>query len=139
MPTRITQEMAIDYGHRLEKHESKCKNVHGHRGTIQITVEADKLDEVGRVIDFGVVKAVVGEWLNETLDHGIVLQEYDPMVALLHGHTKMFTMPKPPTAENLAELVFHQAKRLMRPHGVRVVKVRFWETPFCYADYEGPL
>ncbi len=38
---------------------------------------------MGRVVDFSVVKAKVGAWLDAYIDHGMVLQRGDPMIAFL--------------------------------------------------------
>lgn len=135
-----TRLFGIDCGHRVTLHESKCRNVHGHRYSIEVTVGAPDLDEVGRVVDFGVVKQVVGAWLDEALDHGYIHHPEDMIGHLLkeQGH-KVFAMPErfgEPTAENLAELILHVAQKLLQLHdgALTVTKVRVWETPNCYAD-----
>lgn len=135
-----TRRLEIDAAHRLLNHEGKCRNYHGHRYVFDITVTADALDDVGRIIDFGVVKQLVGGWLDEKWDHGIILQQGDPMLAWLDtcGITpapKHFVLVLPPTAENLARYMYQVATSLLLPMGVRVINVRCWETPGCWADY----
>lgn len=75
----ITRRLEIDAGHRLMNHESKCRNVHGHRYVFEVTVGAENLDGSGRVIDFGVVKQELGGWLDEHWDHGFIYQRGDPV------------------------------------------------------------
>ena len=42
----ITRRMpAVDAGHRLQRHESKCRSLHGHRYEFELTVEAAELDD----------------------------------------------------------------------------------------------
>jgi 6-pyruvoyltetrahydropterin/6-carboxytetrahydropterin synthase len=150
MPTTITRRLEIDAGHRLLRHEGKCANYHGHRYFIDIECAADRLDDVGRVVDFSVVKARVGGWLDEKWDHAMLLQRGDPMIewALRDvvapspwvsitwiERPRIAVLDVPPTAENLARLVFEQAQRLLEPHAVRVVSVTCWETPNCFARY----
>lgn len=136
-----TRRLEIDAGHRVTGHESKCRNVHGHRYAFEVTVGAPELDPVGRVVDFGAVKAVLGTWLDEQLDHGYVHHHLDAVGATLAqaGH-KTFAMPQhlgEPTAENLATLVGLKAIELLP--GLQVVSVRCWETPNCYADWTAEL
>lgn len=160
MPT-ITRRLSIDAGHRLMGHEGKCRNYHGHRYDFDITVDGASLDAVGRVIDFGVVKELVGGWLDEQWDHGMVLERGDALIRALVeaslglGHErklppsfdervaavtaltspKLYVIDVPPTAENLSRLLFEKATELLAPHGVRVVRVTCWETPNCSAEY----
>lgn len=139
MPQRVTRRLEVDAGHRLMRHEGKCRHYHGHRYVFDVTVEAGKLDKVGRVVDFSEVKRLVGGWLDENLDHGMILQHDDSMVDVLKMHgQKLFAMEHAPTAENLSKLVYEQAVRLLKAP-LRVVRVRCWETPNCYADYDAPI
>lgn len=132
----ITRRLEVDAGHRLLNHEGKCQNYHGHRYVFLISCEAAELDAVGRVVDFSVIKARVGKWLDDTIDHGMVLQADDPLVSVLHAlQTKFTVLPCPPTAENLAELVFRKAYELLVDTGVRVTKVECFETPNCSAVF----
>lgn len=141
MAYQITRKLEFDAGHRLVGHESKCANLHGHRYVAEITVEANKLDKVGRVIDFGVVKGIVGQWLDTEWDHGMLLHEDDTATIKLceaHGW-KHYVLDREPTAENLSEHLFSVASRLLLPQRVKVVRVRLYETPNCWADaYSAP-
>src|SRR5260370_22712579 len=99
----ITRAFEIDAGHRLLKHESKCKNVHGHRYRIEVTVTARELDVVGRVLDFSEVKRRIGGWLNENWDHAFIAQHGDPIIDWLRDNgMRYYAFGEPPTAENLA-------------------------------------
>lgn len=133
---QITRILEIDAGHRLLQHEGKCRNLHGHRYSFEITMTAEKLDAVGRVVDFGVVKQAVGTWLDDTLDHAFIIQHGDPLLVFLLEHKqKHFIMSKPPTAENMAELVCTSAAVLLHDYPITVTQVRCWETPNSFADY----
>ena len=135
MPIEITRRLEIDAGHRLLKHEGKCRHVHGHRYVFDVTVSAEKLDEVGRVIDFGEVKRVLGGWLDDNWDHGFILGPDDPLLFWLEEHEmKRFVLAWAPTAENIASYFFTVASELMGRAGISVTKVRVWETPNCWAE-----
>jgi len=125
-----------DAGHRVYKHEGKCAHVHGHRYRAEITAQAE-LDDIGRVIDFGVLKERVGAWIQAHWDHGMLLASNDPLVEtwgqLDHKH---FIMSSNPTAENIAAFIGEQmAPECLHGTGVQIVAVRVWETPNCYADW----
>ncbi len=133
----IVRRLEIDAGHRLVNHESKCRNVHGHRYVFEVCCSSPALDPVGRVVDFGIVKAQVGAWLDDHLDHGFIYEIGDPVGITLQGMgQKVFEMVTPPTAENLSELVFNVAVTLLESNGLLVEWVRCHETPNCIAEYQ---
>jgi 6-pyruvoyltetrahydropterin/6-carboxytetrahydropterin synthase len=135
MPT-CTRKLEFDAGHRLMKHESKCRNVHGHRYVVEITCDAERLDEVGRVIDFSDIKRIVGGWIDEVLDHGFIVQDGDPILAALRAdQTKHIIVSFSPTAEHLVEFIAANAQALLRAQGIKVAHVRLYETPNGWADW----
>lgn len=135
---QITRRLEIDAGHRLLKHGGKCRNYHGHRYVFDVTVSADKLDDVGRVIDFSVIKEKVGGWLDDRWDHGMILELGDPMLALLREQGLKFdTLTAPPTAENLSRNLHKVAEDLLAEDGIKVLNVRCHETSNCWADSRG--
>ena len=130
----ITRILEFDAGHRLKNHESKCWNVHGHRYKCEVTCAAEKLDGVGRVIDFGKVKEILGGWLDEHWDHGFIYEEGDAIGdAIKNSGSKVYVMDCPPTAENMASL-FHKKASQLLGFDLEVTNIRLWETPNCYAD-----
>jgi len=134
----ITRRIEFDAGHRIYGHESKCANIHGHRYVALITCcPADHLDELGRVIDFSVIKERIGGWIDMNLDHGMILFKGDPLCELfserLEDH-KFFVMDTNPTAENIAELIYRVAKNTL-PQSIKMCGVKLYETPNCYAVY----
>ena len=134
--TTITRKLEFDAGHRILGHEGKCRYLHGHRYTAEITVEGI-LDHIGRVIDFGIVKDLVGGWIADNWDHNLLLNKDDPQLLHLKRTEERppYELPENPTAENLAKELFNKAILLL-PKNLRVLRVRMWETPNCYADYE---
>ena len=144
MTYEITRRLEFDAGHRVYGHESKCAHIHGHRYTVFVTCSPNHgLDDIGRVIDFSVIKAKVGTWIDENLDHGMLLFKDDPLVywwrenefGEVHKH---YIMDDNPTAENIAKLIYWKAYALFRVayNGpIRIVKVVVQETPNCSASY----
>jgi 6-pyruvoyl-tetrahydropterin synthase len=98
---------------------------------------AEGLDAVGRIVDFGQVKREVGGWLDKYLDHAFIAQRGDAIGELIEkAGLPVHWMVVPPTAENLAGYVFGVAYDLLAPFHIEVVKLRCWETPNCWAEFE---
>lgn len=128
----ISREFTFCYGHRLLNYNGKCANLHGHNARVVVTIEAENLDQCGMVLDFGELKNTLGQWIEETLDHKMLLRKDDPMVPILQNQGEAcYILEENPTAENLARFIFEYAKNL----GYPVKSVRFWETEKCVAEY----
>lgn len=128
------------YGHRVMNHENKCASLHGHNGVIWIHASPlNKLDSVGRVIDFSVIKSVVGNWVDENWDHTMILFKEDlktiELVSKAPSQKSIFILDKNPTAENLASyLLWDICPKLLKGKGIIVHKVVFWETENCFVE-----
>jgi 6-pyruvoyltetrahydropterin/6-carboxytetrahydropterin synthase len=130
---RVSREIDFCYGHRLLDYQGKCRHLHGHNGRALITVQSATLDERGMVLDFGDIKVVVSRWIDDHLDHRMVLRRDDPAVPVLQQLGEpMYLLDVNPTAENIAKLIFDVTAR----HGFPVSEVRLWETPRCVATYD---
>lgn len=130
----VSREIDFCYGHRLLDYRGKCRHLHGHNGKVSLRIEAPGLDERGMVLDFGEIKGMVRRWIEENLDHRMILHRNDPLVAVLkEAGEPMYLIDSNPTAENLAKLIFDSAVR----QGCPVAEVRFWESADCCATYCG--
>jgi len=128
----LTKRVRFCYGHRLLGHKGKCRHLHGHNGSVEVTLEAPELDSTGMVADFGSVAQALERIIDEDLDHRTLLCEKDPLVEVLRREGEpVLTLPGDPTAENLARHVFGRCRGLDIP----VRRVRFWETPTSSAAY----
>lgn len=145
--TTCTRILEFDAAHRVLRHESKCRTLHGHRYKVEITCSAPDLDTVGRVVDFGVIKALVGGWIDKYWDHTTLVNDEDMSLIewcgqdALSGHNRHpYIFPGNPTAENIASYLLDVAQDLFRNSGSPLVvsQVRVWETPNCYADAYPP-
>lgn len=127
-------------GHRVVGHESKCANLHGHNYRIHFHCEAidSELDEVGRVIDFSVIKSTVCEWLENNWDHRMLIWSDDPLKERLRLLDKTVVSVRfNPTAENMAEhLLTEVCPRLLQPLGIQVTKIQIDETRKCSVTCE---
>lgn len=149
MTTTITRKFGFDAGHRVWGHEGKCKHLHGHRYTAEVTILAPKLDNLGRIVDFGEVKELIGSWIDANWDHNLILYEKDDLASLAFDQRHLegifqgkqpYIMTKNPTAENIAEELYLVGCDLLRDnHCLQISEVRIWETPNCCATFKAPV
>jgi 6-pyruvoyltetrahydropterin/6-carboxytetrahydropterin synthase len=135
----VVRRVTFCAGHRIRGHESKCRNIHGHNYTALFhAAPRIGLDAIGRVIDFAVLKELLGGWIEEQWDHGLLLWEKDEEAIAAVGQLasqKLFLLPSNPTAENLAyELLHTVAPKVLAGADVIVTRVVLWETENCYAE-----
>jgi 6-pyruvoyltetrahydropterin/6-carboxytetrahydropterin synthase len=129
---RVSRQIDFCYGHRLLDYEGQCRHLHGHNGKALITVETSRLDERGIALDFAELRGAVQQWVDENLDHRMILHRDDPAVPVLkEAGEPVYLLEGNPTAENIAKLIFDFAAS----RGYPVAEVRFWETPRCSATY----
>lgn len=97
---RITRRIGIDAGHRIRLHGSKCRNLHGHRYTIEAVCEAVQLaddgEQAGMVLDFGFLKDEMMNEIDAPCDHGFIAEIGD------FGVLEMFA-PESQTAEGFMQ------------------------------------
>ncbi len=129
---RVSREIDFCYGHRLLNYEGKCRYLHGHNGKAVISIESDKLDDRGMVLDFSDIKQVVSKWIDDNLDHRMILNRKDPVVPMLQEMNEpLHLIDSNPTAESIARLIYDYTAS----QGFPVVEVLLWETPKCFATY----
>lgn len=128
----VTKEITFCYGHRLLNHKGKCRHLHGHNARAVIRLEAEALDALGMVVDFGEIGDYIKGWLSAEIDHKMLLSRDDPVLSLLReAGERVYAMDANPTAENIARLIFDQAER----GGYPVVEVSLYETASACASY----
>ena len=128
----VTKVISFCYGHRLLNYRGKCRDLHGHNGTVEIELAAKALDRRGMVRDFTEIKRAIQGWIDAHLDHKMILCKNDPVLPLLRkAKEPLYVIDANPTAENLAKLIYDHTKRL----GFPVTSVRLWETGSSFATY----
>ena len=114
----ITRKLEFDAGHRIPDHKSQCRNLHGHRYTVEITlvgkvIEAEGNSDNGMIMDFSDIKALAKQHLVDVWDHAFLVYEKDTAVrdflASLPDH-KTVVIDRIPTVENLARIAFEILK-----------------------------
>jgi 6-pyruvoyltetrahydropterin/6-carboxytetrahydropterin synthase len=148
----------ISCGHRVTGHESKCRHLHGHNYRIHFVCIAKSellpLDDIGRVIDFSVIKERLCMWIENNWDHKFLAWERDPVLQMLYYacteegqdsdrldefnilRESIVWTPFNPTAENMAQyLVDVIGPNQLTGTGVKLVSCRVDETMKCSATY----
>lgn len=133
----VERRFEIDTGHRVLRHESLCAHPHGHRYAIVVRAEAPSgLDDLGRVIDFGVIKEILGQWLDAHWDHAFVVASEDSVLRdfLASQGFRHYVLDENPTAENMARHLLHDiCPKIFEGTRVTITEVRIHETPNCTA------
>lgn len=148
MSITCTRKLHWSMGHRLVNHEGGCAHLHGHNYRAEITAIAQgHLDNIGRVIDFSVLKQVYDTWIQKEWDHGFLLNIEDkPGIQAMRAflacpgasNQKFRLVHWNPTAENIAKFLgthtlFVQA---LARHDVKIHKVVVHETDNCFSTWE---
>lgn len=120
----IFKDYTFSAAHAIRGHTRGCENLHGHNYRVRVHVAADRLDELGMVVDFADLKAAVAAVL-DPFDHRVI-NDIPPF-------TERNT-----TAELLAEHIFTEVAGRVEDGRVRVVRVEVWETESSCAVYEAP-
>lgn len=138
----------ISCGHRVVGHEGKCQYLHGHNYRIHFSVAPkDGLDNVGRVLDFSVIKHVLCEWLERNWDHKTLLWKEDPLskvsvIRFEDGESvrigeSFVIVPFNPTAENMAQYLLEVVgEKLFANSNVYLKKIVIEETRKCSVTME---
>ncbi len=141
----ITRRLEFDAGHRIPDHKSQCRHLHGHRYAIEITLAGEIIRQDGdaangMVMDFSEVKAIAKAHIVDVWDHAFLVYSADALVLdflkTLPDH-RTVVLDCVPTAENLAEVAFRILDSVYRDtygNQLRLMQVRLYETPNCWAD-----
>jgi 6-pyruvoyltetrahydropterin/6-carboxytetrahydropterin synthase len=141
----ITRKLEFDAGHRIPDHKSQCRNLHGHRYTLEITLTGQLIavegnSDNGMIMDFSDIKSLAKEHLVDLWDHAFIVYENDTVVreflATLPGH-KTVVIDRIPTVENLAQVAFDLLKVAFNDRfgtGLHLHKLVLHETPNCWAE-----
>jgi 6-pyruvoyltetrahydropterin/6-carboxytetrahydropterin synthase len=134
----IMRRFTFCAGHRLVGHEGKCQNLHGHNYAMEIYVTGNQQDEIGRILDFKLLKQRVKGWIDEYWDHTFILWDQDEngLSAIRSSQPhRIYELPSNPTAENMA---IHFLEKIcpviLKDTGAVAFKVRLWESEETCAE-----
>ncbi|WP_074406821.1 MULTISPECIES: 6-pyruvoyl trahydropterin synthase family protein [Aquimarina] len=140
---RITKQFSFETGHALYGYDGKCRNVHGHSYKLSVTVIGTPITDtshvkLGMVIDFGDLKKIVKEDIEDVFDHATVFNKNTPHVELAkelkdRGHN-VILVDYQPTSENM---VIDFAKKITSrlPEGITLFSLKLQETETSFAEW----
>lgn len=140
-----------NYSVALRQHKashSHCKLLHGYALRFKVWFEADTLDDMNWVVDFGGFKdAPIGNglkaWMVDKFDHTLLIEKDDPYLdffqgAAMEGLCKLQVMEKM-GCEHLAKMVYDKFNQTLSNTDAgrcKVVKVECFENDKNSATYE---
>ena len=131
---RVCKVIHFCYGHRLMNYDGPCMHPHGHNGRVEIYLASEQLDQRHILFEFGELKEVLKGWIDEQLDHKMLLRRDDPLVKPLQELGEpVYLFDTNPTAEAIARLIYDHAIAKKLP----VEEIRVWETESSWAAYRG--
>ena len=119
---RIGVMRTFSAAHLLRGYQGKCESLHGHNWKVEIEVESEKLDSLGMVMDFGVLKEHLDGVLSE-LDH-----------TLINDHP--YFEEHNPSSEHLSRYLHERLSAQIEPPA-KVASVKVWESESSWAVYTG--
>jgi 6-pyruvoyltetrahydropterin/6-carboxytetrahydropterin synthase len=117
----LSIETQFSAAHQLRGYKGKCEELHGHNWRVQITVNSDRLNDIGLAIDFHELKAMAAEVLS-SLDHSF-LNEVFPFTEIN------------PSSENIARWIFESMKKKLSGYTCNIASVTVWESETASATY----
>ncbi len=100
--------------------------IHGHNYELEVSLTGEVDPDTGFLADLGVVKSLVQQRVIDVLDH-----------AQIETDVPWFAN-RQPTSENLVIFIWDQVAAHF-PDGVRLLRVRLYETPSIFTEYDGDL
>ena len=148
---RICKTFEFESGHVLSKSMDRCRFPHGHSRRVEVVLASGQLNEHDMVCDFRWIKLALQDILAR-LDHAMCINQSDPRREHFNnmGAKLELFQDRDPTSEVIARLIFdHLAAKLSRrleltsddgsvylvPDGLRLERVRLWETSTSWAEY----
>lgn len=113
----IKVEGNFSSAHNLRGYKGKCEDLHGHNWKVEVVVCSAKLDKIGMVMDFKLVKNALA----------VILDKLDHKYLNKVGHFKRVN----PTSENIARYIYDKLKSRIP----QLASVTVWENPSSLATY----
>jgi len=139
---RLTRVFHFDMAHVLLNYPGKCKNIHGHSYTLEVTVKGSPcIDHAspkkGMLIDFSDFKNLIISEIIDTWDHALMIHKNtDPILlnALQYNYDKIITVPFQPTTENMVCELASIIKKIL-PSDLQLFSLRLYETEKSFAEW----
>jgi 6-pyruvoyltetrahydropterin/6-carboxytetrahydropterin synthase len=117
----LSIETSFASAHQLRGYKGKCEKLHGHNWKVQVSVTAERLNEIDLAMDFHDLKRITREVVSP-LDHAF-LNDIFPFTE------------KNPSSENIAKWIYESIKKKINDDNIRVSAVTVWESDTASASY----
>lgn len=119
---KVCRIFRFEAAHYIPNHQGKCKDVHGHSYKLEVEVIGGfQVDgsEVGMIIDFKRLDNIVTS---------VVINKFD--------HKHLNDLFENPTAEVMVYGIVERLDSVIKNLGIKLHRVRLWETENSYAEWE---
>ncbi|MBL3285034.1 6-pyruvoyl tetrahydropterin synthase [Rickettsiales endosymbiont of Paramecium tredecaurelia] len=145
MAYSCTRKIEFDAAHRVVDHKSGCRFVHGHRYVLEVTLISKELDALGMVSDFQDIKKLVKDWIDQYLDHNLILSKVDKELGdFVQTYTgqRVYYLENNPTAENIVAHLMQVLPGVLGLPDAQAasverkieLKLKLFETPNCSVE-----
>lgn len=137
---RITKEFRFEGAHALIGYDGKCKHIHGHSYILYVTLIGSPSEDItspkyGMLMDFSVLKKIVGENIIDKFDHAFILREGSPLLEnFSNEYGNVITVPFQPTCENLISYFAEKIQNSL-PKEVSLFSLKLHETATSFAEW----
>ena len=80
---KVSKGIHFCYGHRVLEYNGMCRYLHGHNAYLEIDISSNRLDQLGMVVDFNEIKDKAKNWIDQHVDHKMLLCDGDPIIPAL--------------------------------------------------------
>ena len=137
----LTKIFRFEAAHAIHGYAGKCRHIHGHTYTLHVTVSGVLKDEKGHpfdgmIMDFTDLKKWVNEAVIRHFDHFLLLRKESALSKMSFPEwDRIYLTDYQPSCENM---LLDMAQRLMDslPEGIKIRRLKLYETPTAYADLE---
>lgn len=137
----IHRKGSFDSGHRVMNEKFKCFQLHGHTYLYTLNFSFEESESIGYALDFKEIKRTYMQWIDDILDHGMILNPCDekPIALVREMGSKLWLMSLNgegvycnPSVENIAKEVYLAMEILTLSYPLlKLHSVEINETPNC--------
>jgi 6-pyruvoyltetrahydropterin/6-carboxytetrahydropterin synthase len=123
MSYEISTEVGFSAAHFIAGYEGDCAKLHGHNWKVRAAIRAVRSKPTGLTYDFRRLRALLTEVV-APLDHSVL-------------NDLPFFAGRNPTAETIAEWIYHETCTRIEDESVSLARVDVWESDLNCATYFG--
>ena len=118
----VTVEDEFSAAHFLKLYDGSWEKRHGHDWKVAVTMRSEKLDSIGVVADFEMLKPALKKVLSEFSE--ISFNEHPDFKGKVNTST-----------ENIAKIIYERLDKKIDQKNAKIARVSVWETPDAQASY----